>query len=783
MDTEFTSLAAELEGIPLLRLEEDGTAPKERLKSPSVLRGIYTRLKEEDELNAHNRALAQGLLDGDPPYDCSETEDQPDMTNINWQGAEETLEKAKTPYYKLINGSDDLLSVKTRFGPADARAEWETIMSNKISDMIREWADFSYQMDLLTNKHVWEGIGILHWPTPIDWRASCGGLGQFYFARQSVPSEARQEIVCVYEEYTVTRLYDYIKDPEKAKRNGWDVDAVRYAIREASSDDPLWDDWEKLMKEVKNNDFSTGSKTPKVYIVHGFVQEFGGKVGHYMTTVTQCSKEGEEDNFLFKKAEVYASMSEAMVFFPYSMGTNNTIHGIRGLGYKIFPIEQQRNRSACRLIDKGMEGSATFLESESETELSNIGLQYIGNRAVLTPGVKLLSPQLPDLQRSVMPALELMDQLRSKRTAGYTSDNVFQGDQRKTKAEVVAHLEQSASLNDASMDFFYMPLRRYYQQTVRRITNRNYTKKDPGYDAIEDLLRELDEAGVPREAFYQINIKKVREVRVIGGGSAAAKSVALERLSALYPRMDDVGKNNYNRDVAVDIVGQANASRYFPPNQEFRTTDDTQIAILQNFALIAQQEVPVLSSDMHLAHAREHIKPLVDMYQQAEAGQMDLAQAATQYIRLYQHTVEHVEAIEGDEASIEEANAMRQMLQRIGEVISNGAKEAQAQAQEAEEEAAIAQQEGSFAEGEALGKARAEVERLREKSRVESEIKRESAQVEREIKLQAAQDDRAIKDMDAAAKMQREAKAHRVKQATQSSKSTAKSSGKQRPKS
>lgn len=752
-------LSSALDEIPLKRLDEEGKPPEERLKKASALRSSFVQMRENDLINAHNRALCQGLLDGEPPYSASELAEsnQPDTTNLNFQGAEQKLEQAKAPYYKLIHGSDVLLSVKTNFGPEEIRPEWETAIAEEFSKMIRRWDQFPYQTERLVHKHVWEGVGFAHWPDDTDWRPQAGGLGQFYFPRQTAATESAQEIICVFEEYSLTRLYGMIKNPESAAKAGWDVKAVRLAINKATSTEPAWQDWERLMEEIKNNDLSCGSKLPKVNIIHGFVAEFGGKISHYMTTEEDCG-----EDFIYKKAGAFESMTEAVVMFPYSTGTNNKLHGIRGLGYKIYPFEQQRNRSIGRLIDKGYEASSTMVQAEDEESLEKVGLEYLGNLAVLQPGIKLIKNELPDLQRSVIPAIDLMDRLGSERTASYSSANVFQGDQRKTKAEVMAHLEQSAALTDTSMDFFYGPWRRVLQQIVRRAKKKTYRVEDPGGKEIKKMRDRLEARGVPLEALYALDHEETMEMRVIGGGSSAAKSVALVRMGEMYGRMDDVGKKNYDRDVAVDTVGQSNANRYFPANQEFRTTDDTQIAILQNYHLLQGQPCPVLSTDMHLAHAREHLKPLMEMYQAVEAGQADIAQVAPQNQLLFAHASEHVEAISGDEASIEEANAMRQMLQRIGEIIFNGMKEAERQQQEqAEGGGEGAESEVQNAAGAA--KVEAEMQALMAKAQLDLRLKEETNAVMNRIKEENAIQERAIKDANAAAEIARQGRKTRAK--------------------
>lgn len=733
--------------LGLARLENDGSAPKERLTTPARLRDIHVHFREDDRVNAHNRALAQALLDGEPPYDEEDLADAPDTTNLNFQGAEEQLEKAKAPYERMLNSGENLLSVRTMYGAEEERSNWESIMDEEISATIRGCEEFPYESDLLVHKHVWEALGIGHWSDDTDWRFKTSGQGKFFFPRGAAITEARQEIVTVEGEMTITELYGKAVAKGEVEGSPWCRRIAIDAIKKATNNQPVWQDWERLMEEIKNNDLFVGTRLPTVKVIHGYVKEFNGKVSHYIVPESPCD---QEDEFLYCSRSVYASMSEAFILFPYGKGTNAKIHGLRGLGYKIYPFEQQRNRSIGRMIDKGMQASSLMVQAADETDMANLGLTYFGDMAVLPPGVTIPNVAVPDLTRSVLPSIEMMERLRNNRTESYNTAGVFDGDQRKTAKEIDAHLQQSAALSDSAINFFYGPLDRLLQQMVRRMTAKGYHHSLPGGEEVRELILRLVKRGVPQEAFHRIDWKRVRAVRVIGAGSAAAKTVGLQRMQELRPRMDDVGQKHLDRELAIDAVGVAGADKFFPRDGQFRTTAETQIAILQNAQLMQGIELPVLSSDGHMAHAREHIKPMLEDYELVAGGRITEAEFAQKYLLLYLHTVEHVQMVGGDITVSEEAAAMRQMLQRIEEFINNGIKEMEAQKQEAAQNSEAQQQsnEPSPEQMAAFGKAQAEVEAMRMKT---------DAQIEREQRLSDAKVARenAAKDALTAAEIRR----------------------------
>lgn len=750
--------------VPLLNIDpETGKVPSARVRNPKTVRDIYRRAVEDDKINAANRADTQAMLDGEPPYDESQLEAAGcgDMTNLNWRGAEKQLDRAMNPYYRMIQSEDELVSVHTLYGAEEDRAGWDTILNEEITRAYRTSDWFYFQSARIIQKYVWDGLGIGHFRDKLDWRYRAAGLGQFYFPRQSFLDESEHEVICSIDEFSVagrSSLYDKIKNarPDQPDYHGWNVAAVKGAIKKATAAVPAFQDWERLTDEIKNNDLSVSNQVAKVRCVHCFVQEFDGTVSHYIITEDCYTKSEQEENFLYVCRGKYRSIREILVMFSYGLGTNTKTHGQRGLGYKIYPTEQQFNRSMCRAVDASMLASSLMLKSSDENGYQGAGYQTIGPCSILDPEFELVQFSPPDLQDAVMPVINEMRMMQNERTAGYSPEGVFDGDQRKTKYEISAALEQNAALTDVEQEFFYQPFERLMRESIRRMSNRKLRADDPGGREVHDLIKRLVKRGVPAEAFYRIDINSVQVIRAIGGGSAAARTLKLDRLGAKYERMDDVGRANYDWDTAVDDVGSAAASRYFPKNGVKRTTVDTQIAINQNFILTNGGVCPVLPADKHLAHAREHIKPLVEMFEQYELGQIEMAEAATTYAALYEHTVEHVVEAEGDPATMSEVAALNQMLQRVGEVISNGLKEAEDNARDAAEEGAAAQDPGAGIE------AQAKVDEARQKLDMQRE------QNEAKIRMMQEQSDtkRAIADAEAAAKIQRERRLAEVKAET-----------------
>ena len=113
-------------------------------------------------------------------------------------------------------------------------------------------------------------------------------------------SEENIQVAFWIREYETHQLHSFIRNPEAAKKLGWDVEEVQKAIIDASaagSTDSMsggsrGDDWESWQENAKNNDLGASTTGAPVKVVNAFIQEFDGSVSHYI-----FRENGEGDDF------------------------------------------------------------------------------------------------------------------------------------------------------------------------------------------------------------------------------------------------------------------------------------------------------------------------------------------------------------------------------------------------------------------------------------------------------------------------------------------------------
>lgn len=731
--------ALELAGIP-----EEGAVPTSRLADAKTARELFETLRRADEENSKTRAKVQAMFDGVPPYDPAQLErsHQKYRCNLNFGEAESLLEYAMSGYVDLLNSVETLVHTPTRWGESNAREYYSSVLSTEITRTIREWPQFTFNFLHLCTQFVAHGLGIGHFEDRHDWRFRAAGQADFLIPRGTLASEDELEVACSRRTYPIYEIWSKIKDPAVAEANGWNVEETRKALSRATdSRSSATFEYEKVAEELKNNDLFNDARATTITLLHFWIKEFDGSVTHCVATEKDAC-----DQFLYTGKGFLGSMQQGFVMFPYGLGTNAHYHGVRGLGYKIFPAIQVSNRLRSQLIDGAMLASSIMLQPNSETDFSQMAMAYYGAYAVIAPGMTVVPQATPNFQNSVIPVLNEMGTQLQQRTGQYTTQSVFNTGKERTRFEVAAHLEQAAKLSVTSLNLFYQPWDRLVREMVRRMVRPDYVKDDPGGDAIEDLKRRLALAQVPLEAFLNIDVNNVRAVRAVGAGSPAARTVSLRNLMEVMSAYDPVGRQNLLRDVTVTEVGAAQADRYVPRDSGTRLPVDAKIAILENDHLTDGRQVEVMEEEMHLVHIEEHLKALAQFIEQEQQG-VPIEELVPRMMALYEHTVAHLEFVQGDVTMQEQVATYRQSLQQAGEIISNGMKrlaKLQREQQEAAPEGGMPQEQGPT-------EAQVRMQSRLEEHQLKLQMMTEAHQLRQNIKIQEAALKRSLKDADKAA--------------------------------
>ena len=653
-----------IDTLNLGSLDEKGKPVETRLKDVKSALGIYTTLRTADEKSALNRARIDSMFDGAAPYNSSSLaiSGQGLKTNLNFGDAQRLLDVALSAYVDLYSSLERLVEVRGTQGEASEIKPAEEIVAEELTHLMRNWPEFHSAYLRLCTTFIKHGVAVSYFDSPDDWKFRVGGFTDILIPRQTPASEDSIDVAIGRRNYLLHELFAYIKNPEAAAKVGWNVEEVKRVIQKnvRTNNNTLYNDFEALQQELKNNDIYTGIENPSVSVLHFWVKEMDGSVSHYI-----CAEDGPKD-FLYKKVSRYEKAEQAYVMFTYGVGSNGTYHSIRGLGQRIFAHVQTSNRLRCQQIDGAMLASAVMIQPETQRSLDELQFTYYGAYAVLSPNVKIVEKAIPNLGTAVQPALQDLTQQLQLNTDTISTYGPQQGSPYRNQMQIVADMDVTTRLSGASLNLFYASWNRLLREVVRRVV----TTKKPD-KAIKDFFERCEAKGVPKEFIKTLDVARTKAVRSIGNGSHANRMVALKELQGISGQFDDVGRRNLTRDIVSTRVGHDLADRYVPAETEKRPTVDLKIAFFENQQLGAGAQVPVVGNELHGTHLEVHVPALNQLIEQLNTGEADPMQALPAVQAFYEHVSQTVQLAAGDPALEGLVGQTQQVLQYAEEVINN----------------------------------------------------------------------------------------------------------------
>ena len=727
--------------IDLETISESGKAPRTRIKDARSAHAIFTAIRNADDASAIDRRKIQSMLDGEPPFSNSQLKalGQGYRANLNFGEAAGAMEVALSAYSDLVNSVDKLAQVKTSFGDASERVEWENIISEEFHRTLTDWDEFFYKQQLLAHQFVAYGVGFAYFDDNRNWQWGVSGLRDFRVPRGTAASDTKFEIATVERNYMAGELYQFIENPKVAAELGWNVEETRRALlHSVEIGNATGRDWERLQEELKNNDLMYSHARSKVIrCVHYFVKEFDGTISHYIGT-----RAGDTDDFLFKKPSRFQHANEAFVLFSYGIGSNGLLHSIRGLGYKLFPFIQLSNRLRNAVVDGAMLSSALMIQPTTGEDISNLTLMYNGPLSVLPPGLNVVDRAAPNLAGNVLPIVRDLDNVRMNNTGSYNPrQTVYDGGSR-TATEVQAELAQQSILGTQAMNLYYVPWQKLLAEQFRRLATVKYRADEPGGREAIDFRKRVEARGVPWKAVEQVY--RVTAVRAVGAGSSGARLLAFNEFMQILPRFDEVGQRNLIRDRVAARVGYDQVDRYIPKGEIERIPVDAKIAELENDAMQGGRAVSVNPGENHAVHARVHLEDSIRFLQALQQNQVD-PKVAVSYLQLqYPHTMAHLQQLASDPTRKSEVGAANEVLNQMREAIQNIGNQIAAQ------ERRNAQMQGQMGGQQGIDpKLAAQLQ----KAQLDSQIKMEQAKLDQQLQMADSQQKMAIRDAEAAQKI------------------------------
>ena len=677
--------------------------PDTRVKDCFSARQICLKMLDNDRLRARERAKVQAMIDGNQPYDPVKLRSlgQGWRTNLNFMEAHSNVQSVKTPYFALIGSVPVYAEIKTLEGGAN-QTLYSSIITREFSRMIRNWSDFSYQMQKAQQELVKFGVGPVLTPDPYNWRFQALRHRDLLVPEHGSASPSEWAYFAIRTEMQAMDLwYPVMPENEEYSREiGWDIEMTREAVMLASRDifggRLTWDgrNWEQWQTAFKNNDiYMSLVAAEAVMCYHLFIKEYSGKLSHYI-----LAENALLPDFLFKRINRYDTTNQVLTIFRNDVG-NGDYHSIRGLGRLQYQHVECTNRLKCHLFDMGIAGTAINLKASTSKSRDELMLMQYGPVNILPPDVDLVQNRVVGF---LSDAITLDRELSSHLSAnlGTFRKGVGYGTQqtRPTATQVQQDIITTTQITEGQMILHFLDLDQLYEQMYLRASDPNSPDKEA-----KAFQKRCRDQGVPTIALR--NYDFVRATRTAGYGSPQMRQVRSQQMMPYIGFLPEQGRYNWVRDEVISIAGPENLDRYFP-EQAFPTHDQWE-ANVEDGVMHAGQGVMVADGQNHAVHADVHLTSVEQMvtmadrlYENSPAQSGIAAMIKTQqYTQLcVPHINQHMQLLARDKIHATQYEALRTRLgsltnifRQIDAIVQQG-QEHMAAVQGAQQQASTEQQ-------------------------------------------------------------------------------------------
>jgi hypothetical protein len=698
-NSSWITSALALLGIDLTDQKGATKLPETRLQSAGDARKLLWALMQEDSPRSLQRALVKGLVDGHPPYDDErrKNEGRGWECNLNFMEGQAIMNRTAVPYYNLFARAFPLVECRTAYQPNHPKYEdWNKSISLRFHNLLKRWREFNWNIQQVSYWMRLHGIGFANAENDHDWRFRSLETGSV-LAPKGSPSclDGRVPFLIVRIPYRIVELWNYIKNEDAAKKAGWNVEAVKLAIKygmkgSIASSDWYAQPWEHYERILKNNDltasFTDGDLVNcAIILVEEFSKpgQYTGKISKFIFTefktvgvdeFKKMPKGGEEEkDFLFSDPNCYDDYAECMIPFFRNTG-DGTWHSVRGYAMEAFKHLEVDNRLLCQLINRAFIDSSVVMQSPNERERKRMELAVWGSVVRLPAGVELKPTVVQGGTDGVINTHRLLSNHLQSNLGTGAPRSISREDGRgeqPTARHVDYIAANEASISEGEITIFYEQLDSLYTLMFNRVVS--YSSSD---DEAKRFIKECYEDGVPKEALQDMEF--VRANRQNGYGSPEMGMMKMNQGQMLVPMLPEDGKQNWLEDAVTVVYGPDKTNRYAPKqhvpgDQDWEATVENQMIAAGRLPVIASGQDDVIHLQKHFEDAQQTLAPVGQGLNSQNGQKPDpqtLAQSTTYAQTMAQHTQEHIARLEHDPTRKKEAKLFSDQFKQLAEFSS-----------------------------------------------------------------------------------------------------------------
>lgn len=651
-------------------ISPEGEPPKARISDPGQAESIVGFLAQANIARANREAQLKGMFDGNAPYNQWKRKRRGEawMANFNTLEAKGRKAAAKTPYYDLFTGAPTFVSLELDAPKQEDRAKFSRIAMEELDFTLKETPDFDDAVDLMIDDYIAYGRGFLMWPDTYSWLFQ--QIGQHRFLVQDgtgIDWNQKLELIVVRQKFTAAELWSKIRDTERAKSLGWDIDAVIDAIRNAMPDDKQdpYLDPNLVQERLKSMDIYVTSRTSTIDTAHLYVKEFNGKVSHLIVLeYGMTTRKPTTPDFLFSKIDRFDNFRQVVAPFFFDK-EDGSFHGCSAYGKDLFSICQTKDRYTMQILNSGWMRSMLLLQAKTPSAMQKAALQMISNAIVIPPDVAVQNSQvLGDITTGIEINTYLENTL-DQNTGIYRPRIEKPEGNPEPMGTTQMRFAQSNSLTSSQVNRFLKQLDPAYAEMFRRMVAPQ-TGNDEIAEKARDFQKRCTDRGLPLEILRK-KPRYVRASRVEGNGSVAMRLMAFGQTKEIVPMLPESGRSNWVDDLIAVSHGFSKVERYNPTSERQQMPEDqNRLAMLENHALKDGTPMPISVTDNHLIHTQSHLQ-----FMSQAAGSLSQGSDPKEVYNTVetggQHTMMHLKELAKDPTRKGALKVLMKQLHKLGQ--------------------------------------------------------------------------------------------------------------------
>ena len=758
-------------------VDQEGNPPRFRITTAAGAWKAYEDAKLADRLNDARYASLRGIFDGMPPVSEKELEDQglADMPNINLRQFQSKIEAYVSTWVDHDCGGEKQYEVRLYREAFPTDEAWKRACSDVTScfnDAICMWEDperydaapFLINRFAANTQQGIFGIGILHFEDPMDWRPCFIPTRRVIVPPGTLITMDNCQAMWIQKQYTPSRLYEYVRTPEKAKATKWNREAVLKLLYNKTAQKRLgtttgFEEYAEWENRIRNNEWYLINDFTPIELIHCYFQEFsfeGEKDGisHYVV-----AKWGQADpEFLYEAGRQVKYWQQIVIPFTDTVGPEADWHGIKGFGDKIFDGCHFNNVMFNAVATAAIISQLPQFMAGDESDRQKLSQVVFTRLGILFPDIKLAELKINPTLDGSLATIDMSNAVLNQNSRIFPQ-NDRRGSEQPTATQVTFDRQDQATFTSLQINLYrVLAADRVGTEMYRRMVKSGYPKSWPGGRTADYFIRKMESKGWAPEQVRAV--QWVRADRTGGSGNMGLDNWKADQTIAVAS--PGIGQHNARREKVAALHGWDRVDEFVPPMQE--PPPDEQVTInLENTTFQNAQFIPAYPNQLHDLHSGiipdgslgENGHSAGRAITQRAAAQLQDAgletsiEDAIKLANVLQMLLEHISQHLGFMA---EVPANRDVIKPLMKTVNDLRQFTQQYSQAVQEAYQTQQPQGPQMDGETqakLMKAQAEIQIMREKAVVELEIMKAEQQLRLMNMAQTAESRTALKEQQA----------------------------------